>query len=312
MIFASLHRIRIVAISFAAVAILALSASQAHASLTFGTDPPPGASVTSCGVGPNCNYAIDTLPGGSATAQIAGIVTSVRVWHTGGYSRGAIRVVRPAGVAGFLNVEEQAVSFPANADPSKATTIATRFSVIAGDRIGIGWSTPGGQALSLQFVPAGTSLFTSGTLVAFPPGGTQSFSTGAGAVAISAVLDDSQDACPKNAALHVGCPKPAVFILKPRTQKYSKLAVTQSVTVDSSVATTATVKIGKKSLSSRIEVKTLKAGTAAIFKLRFVGPVRQAIFDYLKKHKTLKATITSTVSNTEGNGTAIVTAKLRK
>jgi hypothetical protein len=269
--------------------------------------------------------AIGTLPGGQPGAPVSGIVTSVRVWHTGSLARGAVRLMRAEAAGMYRNVEEQAVIFPNNADSSKASTYSTRFKANPGDRIGIGWATVGSESMQIQYVSSGTSIAATGTSVPYPVGTTLSFSNLSNAIAVNAVLeadadgdgygDESQDACPTNAAVQVACPappKPLVFMLPPGTQKYSKLAVTQSVTADSTVSTTATVKLGKKSYSTKPVAKSLKSGTAAVFKFSFTSAGKKAIAKYLKSHASVKATVVSLVSNGNGSDTSKLTVKLKK
>ncbi|MGH2958154.1 MAG: hypothetical protein ACRDKE_01000, partial [Solirubrobacterales bacterium] len=165
-------------------------------------------------------------------------------------------------------------------------------------------------------------LIASGTMIPHLAGTSQAYGDYANAPAIAAVLeadadgdgfgDETQDSCPTHADLQVACPGPTVSLLKSGTQKYSKLALTHSVAAAATVASYASVKVGKKTYKSRTTTKSLAAGSAAVFKLSFASSAKTAIAKYLKTHKSLKATVNASVSNAFGSSTASITVKLSK
>lgn len=298
----------------------------ASAAVTFGAPAYVGSGGNHCGLpGQWCTFVADGTAAADATAPISGVITSFRLGYSGDSTLVSLMVLTPTGTPDQFVVQPDAtlVQPPSTSDPAGETlNVPARVKVAAGDRIAVGWVD-----LSTTPSPLQAATGQSCALIVHtpPPIGSPSdwnaSCTGA-EPALGATIeadadgdgygDESQDACPTDPARQSACVKPSVHLLRAARQRLASLDVTESVATQSTVTTTASVKVGKKTYSSSPVHSSLAAGEAKLVRLKFARRAKRSILASLRGHRRLKALITSTDSDSTGSAVATTTVKLTR
>ncbi len=211
----------VIAIS-ACLIVVSAFASPASAATSFGAD----LSLAPSGSGSIGVVSVATVAHADGSVEagspISGVLTSVSVRSNGLANDGVVRVLRltahpDVNTYSFLNMYSgMSISLPA--DPSSSgtvTTIPTRVAIQAGDRLGLQLPADGGYTTNVQHIAAGLAkcAFTGG---GHAVGTTLDYSIalcGDYELLIRGVVepdadgdwygDETQDACPADAALQV-------------------------------------------------------------------------------------------------------------
>jgi hypothetical protein len=280
----------------ASLSLVALGASSASAATEVGSactgdraETPPNTVV---------QLASTTNPALVTPIQQAGVITKWKVNvipYPGGVSE-KLKVLRPAGGNNFTVVGESSMQPIVGG----MNTFDTRVPVQAGDRIGA--SSPL-AVIYCEAISSPTDVL--GVFVGdAPPGSTATFAEEPkGQLSLAAIVepdadgdgfgDETQDACPQNAAFQVPCPVAVLSATKTVKKGLAQVLVTSNI--QASVTVSGKVGLGKgKTAKLNGGTQIVAPGTLATFTLLFTQKLKAKLKELSRKQSlTLRLSVTA-------------------
>jgi hypothetical protein len=291
----------------AALAISLLGATGASAATEFGDactgNEPLEAPVTLFEISATSN----PLP---TAAPVSGVITKMKVNLIGGAP------VIPVNLKVLRQIGPETVQIVGEANGNivggTTSTIDTRISVLAGDRLGffspskfgpIVCEEEGGASLIGGYEGSGGGPGSSATFVSIPAAGVR--------IPLFAVIepdadndgfgDETQDQCPQNAAVQVACPViPVVALSTSAVAKKGLMTVLITSSTQAPVTVTGTAKLGKgKTAKLNGGTQIVAPGAIARFTLLFPQKLKNKLKQLSPKQR-LTVNVVATAVNSAG------------